>query len=154
MLDTPDTARRIQSLKAALAGLPAPGPQPLRAQDLGEVLMDAGATPELLAGDGAARYAAAADLLVRQSAPNTKPRRLADALVELGYTPDRLSRLLAQRGPKLREELLGAFARARAAGMSPDPYLACTLILEDGVREDLAAETRRRIEEDYARMAA
>jgi hypothetical protein len=154
MLDTPDTARRIQSLKAALAGVVVHSQTPVKASDLGDRFMDAGATPEQLAGDGAARYAAAADLLVRQNGPGTSPRRLGDALVEIGYTTDRLERLLALRGPKLREEILGAYQRARASGMSPDPYLACCLILEDGVRDDLADETRRRILEDYRKLAA
>jgi len=154
MLETSDTARRIQSLKAALAAYPVSGSAPLRAQDLGSVFMDAGATPDQLAGDGAARYAAAADLLARAKAEGTKPRRLGDALVQLGYTVERLDALLALKGAKLRQEILEVYRRARSAGMSPDPYLACCLILEDGAREELAAETRRRIREDHKKLSA
>lgn len=149
MQDSPDTARRIQSLKAALAQYPLPGQAPLKAQDLGEVFLNAGAGAEQLAGAGAARYAAAADLLAREKSPGTKPVRLAVALRQLGYTEERVERLVAQRGEKLRGGLVELYRNARKLGLSPDPYLACCLILEDGAKEDVAAEMRRKIVKDY-----
>lgn len=153
MQDSSDTARRIDSLKSALAGHPLPGQAPLRAQDLGEVFMNAGASPEQLAGPGAARYAAAADLLARQKAEGTKPCRLAHALRQLGYTEERVERLVMLRGETLRNGIVELYRKARMAGMSPDPYLACCLLLEDGVREGVAAEMRRKIIKDYRALA-
>jgi len=154
MLDTADTARRIQALKEAVRGTRLPAAGPMRPDDLAAALAKAGVPAALLDGEGSERHAAAADLLARQSAPGLAPRRFADALVELGYTPARAERLVAHRGAKLRAEMAGVFRRARTAGLSPDPYLPCCLILEDGVRDDLAADARNRVVADFHRLAA